>query len=125
MVESHLGVDDAQSGPVGAQSNGTAVGAHSAPNSHLADRRSPMRLVAIAIAVGLQLVVAVPFTVGMGLLAPLWAFVVAWLLWLAAAVALVITARRRPLHAPLVPIVNAALLFGFVAFGTSVLRWAP
>lgn len=85
--------------------------------------RPVLALIVIGIAVAVELVVAVPFTVGMGLLAPLWAIVVSWALWLVAAGALVVTARRRPLATPLVPVTNAALLFAFVAFGDSVLGW--
>jgi len=80
-------------------------------------------MIVIGIAVAMQLVVAVPFTVGIGLLAPLWAFLVGWGLWLVAAGALVATARRRSLATPLVPVTNAALLFAFVTFGESVLGW--
>lgn len=79
--------------------------------------------IVIGIAVATQLVVAVPFTVGMGLLAPLWAIIVGWALWLVAAGVLVVTARRRPLVTPLVPVTNAAVLFAFVTFGGSVLGW--
>ncbi len=48
--------------------------------------------IVIALAATLQLVVAVPFTVATGLVAPLWAIVIAWSLWVAAAVVLVMTA---------------------------------
>jgi hypothetical protein len=99
------------------------MGAHDASNASRDGGRTPLHLAVIAIAIGLQLVVAVPFTVAMGLLAPLWAIVVAWVVWLAAAALLVVTVRRRPLRAPIVPIVNAGLLFGFVTLGEAVLGW--
>lgn len=80
-------------------------------------------MIVIGLAVAMQLAVAVPFTVGMGLLAPLWALIVGWVLWLVAAGALVVTARHRPLIAPLAPVTNGALLFTFVTLGDSVLGW--
>ena len=82
-----------------------------------------MSMAAIAVAVGMQVVVAVPFTAAFGLLAPLWGIMSAWALWLAAAVGLVVTARRRPLLAPVIPLANAGLLFALVTFGESVLGW--
>jgi hypothetical protein len=87
--------------------------------------RSVLPRVVIGVAVAMQLVVAVPFTVGLGLLAPLWAIAAGWALWLVAAGALVVTARRRPLVTPLVPLANAALLAAFVTFGASMLGWTP
>jgi hypothetical protein len=87
--------------------------------------RPMIRPIVIGLAVALQLAVAVPFTAGMGLLAPPWAIVVGWALWLLAAGVLVATARRRPLLTPLVPAANAALLFAFVTFGEAVLGWQP
>jgi hypothetical protein len=82
-----------------------------------------LAIAAIAVAVILQLVVLVPFTVSSGLLAPLWAIVVLYAVWLGAAVTLVTVARRRPLATPLVPIVNAAVWWGLMTFGESVLGW--
>jgi hypothetical protein len=99
------------------------VSAHSTSPSSRTGRRPILPLTVVGLAVALQLVVAVPFTVGLGLLAPLWAIVASWVLWLVAASALVVTARRRPLVTPLIPVTNAALLFAFVAFGDSVLGW--
>jgi hypothetical protein len=101
--------------------NSRSSGAAPAPTRGSGAR--PLRLVAVGSAIALQAVVLVPFTVGSGLLAPLWAVVVLYLLWGASAVALWFTARRRPLAAPLVPLVNAALLFGLVSFGEAVLGW--
>jgi type IV secretory pathway TrbD component len=77
------------------------------------------------LAVAMQLAVAVPFTAAVGLIAPHWAIIVGWALWLVAAGTLVLTARRRPLRTPLVPVTNAALLFAFTKFGYSVLGWSP
>jgi type IV secretory pathway TrbD component len=99
------------------------MSAHStSPSSH-AGGRSVLPLIVIGIAIAMQLVIAVPFTVGLGLLAPLWAILVGWALWLVAAGALVVTARRRPLLTPLLPLTNAALLFALVTFGESALGW--
>lgn len=90
-----------------------------------ADRpgRGGLPTVAVLIAVALQGVMLVPFTVGSGLLAPGWGVVVSYVLWLGAASALFVLARRRPLAAPLAPLANAALLFGFITFGDLVLGW--
>ncbi len=81
------------------------------------------RAAAVVLAVILQAIVLVPFTVASGLLAPLWAIAVFYVLWVIATGALVLVARRRPLLAPLVPIVNAALLWGGITFGDVVLGW--
>jgi type IV secretory pathway TrbD component len=99
------------------------MSAHSTSPSSRAGGRPILPLIVIGLAVAMQLAVAVPFTIGMGLLAPLWAIIVGWALWLVAAGTLVVTARRRPLLTPLVPVTNAALLFAFVTFGDSVLGW--
>jgi hypothetical protein len=99
------------------------MSAHSTSPSSPAGGRPLIRPIVIGLAVALQLAVAVPFTVGMGLLAPPWAIIVSWALWLVAAGALVATARRRPLLTPLVPAANATLLFAFVTFGEAVLGW--
>ncbi len=101
------------------------MNAHSTSPSSSTKGRPVLPLIVIGIAVAMQLVVAVPFTVGMGLLAPLWAILVGWGLWLVATGALVAMARRRPLATPLVPVTNAALLLAFVTFGESVLGWTP
>lgn len=77
----------------------------------------------VAVAVVLQLVVAVPFTAASGLLAPLWGVVAAWMLWLVAAIALVLVARRRPLLAPVVPLVNVVLLWALITGGDLWLGW--
>jgi type IV secretory pathway TrbD component len=72
------------------------MSAHSTSPSSRAGGRPVLPLIVIGIAVAMQLVVAVPFTVGLGLLAPLWAIVVGWALWLVAAGALVVTLAADP-----------------------------
>ncbi len=103
---------------------GIAMSATS-PAPHTAPDRRPLHAAVIALAVAGQLVVAMPFTVATGLLAPLWAIVLAWALWIAAAAVLVLVARRRPLLTPVVPVVNAALLWGLVSLGERLLGWTP
>jgi hypothetical protein len=86
-------------------------------------RGSVLSLVTVVLAVALQLVVLVPFTVASGLLAPLWAVVALHGLWLAAAFVLLRTARRRPLAAPLVPVANGLLLWLALTLGELWLGW--
>jgi hypothetical protein len=95
------------------------MSAHPTPASNPEGRPRGLALTAVVIAVVLQLVVAVPFTVGTGLLTPLWGIVAAWALWLTAVAALILTARHRPLLAPVIPLANAGVLFALVAFGES------
>lgn len=99
------------------------MSARPASRSNPDRRQRALCITAIAVGVAMQLIVAVPFTVGFGLLAPLWGIVAAWTLWLLAAACLAVAARRRPLLAPMVPLANAGLLFGLVTFGESVLGW--
>ena len=82
-----------------------------------------MDLVVVVLAAVLQVVVLVPFTVASGLLAPLWAVLLLYALWLLGAFALARLARRRPLTTPLVPAVNAALLWGAITLGDVWLGW--
>jgi hypothetical protein len=82
-----------------------------------------LRGLAVGLAAAMQVVVLVPFTVASGLVSPLWAIVALYALWLAAGVVLVRTARRRPFAAPLVPVINAALLWLAVSGGESLLGW--
>lgn len=96
---------------------------HSTPASSHTGGRPILPLLVIGSALAMQLVVAVPFTVGLGLLAPPWAIIVGWALWLVAAGALFVAARHRSLLTPLVPVTNAALLFAVVTFGDAVLGW--
>jgi hypothetical protein len=79
--------------------------------------------IVVAVAIVLQLVVLVPFTVASGLVAPLWAIIALHALWVAGAVGLALLARRRPLATPLVPAVNAALLWAAITVGEAWLGW--
>jgi hypothetical protein len=92
-------------------------------NSRPAAGGRGLRIAAYVLAAALQLVVLVPFTVATGLVAPLWAIVTFYVLWVAGAFVLVLTARRRPLAAPLVPVANAALLWLGLTVGQSLLGW--
>lgn len=82
-----------------------------------------LAIATVVLAGALQLVVLVPFTVATGLLAPLWAIVGFYVLWGAAALVLVMMARRRPLATPLVPVANAALLWLAITAGEALLGW--
>ena len=86
-------------------------------------RTTLVRTLVVGLAAVLQIGVAVPFTVGLGLLAPLWGIVVGWVLWSASAAALVWTARRAPLMSPIVPLVNAGLLWLLVTVGDGWVGW--
>lgn len=81
------------------------------------------RVVAVIVAVALQLVVLVPFTVASGLLAPRWAVVTFYAVWVVAAVVLVLTAVRRPLLSPLVPLANGVVLWLAITAGDLWLGW--
>jgi hypothetical protein len=76
-------------------------------------------------AIALQVIVLVPFTVASGLVAPLWAMAVLYVVWVMGAGALALVARRRPLATPLVPLVNAAVLWVVITAGEALLGWAP
>lgn len=82
-------------------------------------------VVTVALAVIAQLIVLVPFTVASGLVAPLWAIVLLYLVWAGAAFLLVRVARRRPLMAPLVPAANALVLWAVISIGQAWLGWTP
>ena len=82
-----------------------------------------LRGAAVAVAVVGQLIVLMPFTVGSGLLAPLWAVVALYAIWAVAAVGLVLLARTRPLATPLVPIANISLWWLLMTIGERVLGW--
>ncbi len=94
----------------------------SAGSSAGGNPRLPRALVIGGAAV-LQVGVAVPFTVGLGLLAPLWGIAIGWALWSASAATLVWTARRAPFATPIVPVVNAGLLWLLVAAGGAWFGW--
>jgi hypothetical protein len=85
------------------------------------------RMVAVAawvLAGALQAVVGFFTITAIGLISlPLWAIAVLAGLWLAGVVVLVLTARRRPLAAPLVPVANGLLLWAVVAAGEAYLGW--
>jgi hypothetical protein len=83
----------------------------------------PARIVIAVMAMGMQLVVLVPFTVASGLLAPLWAVITFHVLWLGFAVALGVLLRRRSRLALAVPLLNAAVLWAGIALGESLLGW--
>lgn len=83
-----------------------------------------LRIAAIVLAVAGHVILLVPFTVASGLLAPLWAVIGFHALWLAAAVILVRTARRRPLACPLVPVAYGVLLWVLIAAGGAWLGWS-
>jgi hypothetical protein len=78
---------------------------------------------AIVVAVILQLIVLMPFTLASGLLAPLWAVVAFHVLWFGCAGVLLVLATRRPLLTPLVPIANALLLGALLTAGDLLLGW--
>ena len=82
-----------------------------------------VRTLVVGVAAVLQVGVAVPFTVGLGLLAPLWGIIAGWALWSASAASLVWTARRAPLATPIVPVLNAGLLWLLVAVGDTWFGW--
>ena len=57
-----------------------------------------------------------------GLMAPLYGIVILWAIWIAATVVLVRFRRRGPILL-LVPIAAAALWFGIMTLGDTVLDW--
>lgn len=81
-------------------------------------------VIAIVLAGALQLLVGW-FTLATGLVAPLWAIIVFGLLWVAGGVVLFNAARRKPVAAPLVPVVNGLLLWAGLAAGGAWLGWTP
>jgi len=94
---------------------------HTAPAS--GTHKNGLAIAVVLIAIAMQIVVAVPFTAAIGLLAPAWGVLAAWSLWVASAAALLVTARRRPMLPPVLPILNAGLLFALVTIGESRLAW--
>lgn len=94
----------------------------SRPSRPDAGRRA-LRVVVVTIAVALQLITAVPFTVAIGLVAPPWGIAVAWVLWFAAAGMLVVVARQRPLLTPAIPVTNFVLLFALIWLGERLFGW--
>lgn len=83
-----------------------------------------LSLTVVVLAALAQLVVLVPFTIGSGLVAPLWAVVLLHLVWVAAAAAFVALMRTgRALWTPLVPIVNLGVLALAITAGERLLGW--
>ena len=79
-------------------------------------------MVAVILAAALQLAVGY-FTLVSGLVAPAWAVALLGLVWVAAVVILVRTARTRPLAAPLVPVLNIAVWWAAMLAGGQWLGW--
>lgn len=52
-----------------------------------------------------------------------WAVSTCYVSWTVAAVLLIISARRRPILTPLIPLTNAVLLVCIVTFGVNVVGW--
>ena len=82
-----------------------------------------LEIAVIAVAIVLQLVVLVPFTLASGLAAPMWAVAALVAVWVLFAAGLVRLARVRPLFTPVVPVANAAVLWAAIAAGGSLLGW--
>jgi hypothetical protein len=82
-----------------------------------------LTLVAMVLAVALQTVVLVPFTVASGLVAPLWAVVGLYALGAASVLLLVRTLRRAPRWAPAIPVANGLLLWLAITAGERLLGW--
>jgi hypothetical protein len=64
-----------------------------------------------------------PFYIGSGLVAPGWAVVSLYVVWLLLLVVLVLVWRRRPPAALLVPLGAAALVFAVITLGEQLLGW--
>jgi hypothetical protein len=88
-----------------------------------APRRDVPATAAIVLAAVLHLIVLVPFTVASGLLAPLWAVGILYVVWAGFAALLVVVARRRPFLTMLVPVANAAVLWLVITLGEQALGW--
>ncbi|HSK23718.1 MAG TPA: hypothetical protein VK906_11105 [Egicoccus sp.] len=93
-----------------------------APSPTTRSRPSPLDVVAIALAAILQLGVGF-ITLTSGLVAPLWALVFLGLVWCLAVALLIRFARTRAVLTLLVPVGNAAVWVGMLAFGDAVLGW--
>lgn len=85
---------------------------------------TPRHLLYALVGAGLMLAVGV-LVVSSGLVAPLWAVVLLIAVWLAAAVASVVTWRRKPWMPLLAAIGVAAIWVALLSFGGSVLDWRP
>ncbi len=85
--------------------------------------RRLLTFVVLPVAVLLQLIVLVPFTVASGLLAPLGGVVVLHVVWAVATTALVLLLRRRSWYALFVPLVNASIWWATMTLGDIWLGW--
>ena len=81
-----------------------------------------MRFLLLVLAVALHLAIGF-FYVAAGLIAPGWAVLTLWTVWLALLVALVLLWRRRPPVALAVPVLAAAVFFGSITAGEQLLGW--
>ena len=82
--------------------------------------------VAAVVGVVLHLAVGVFPYAASGLVTPLWGYVVLYACWIALGVVLVRLLRgpnRRPLFAPVVPLVALAWWFAFVSGGEAIFGW--
>jgi hypothetical protein len=84
-----------------------------------------LSLAAVAVAVAGQLVVGFFTITAIGLIGmPVWAALVLVAVWALGAAAIAWLARRRPLVAPLVPVIGALVLWALVAAGGAWLGWS-
>ena len=77
---------------------------------------------ALVLAVVLHLAAGV-FYLTAGLVAPDWAVLTLWSVWVALLVALVLVWRRRPALALAVPLVAVGVFFGALTAGEQLLGW--
>ncbi len=76
-----------------------------------------------AVALVLHVVVGLVFYVASGLVAPLYAIVVLWILWLVLLGALIMLWRRRSWWVLAVPAAAFALWFAILSLGEAVFGW--
>ncbi len=79
--------------------------------------------IAAAVLAAVGMVVAGFFYVASGLVAPLWALIVLWVIWLALVWYGVVLARRGSYLVLLVPIVAGVIWYAGLTFGEQVLDW--
>jgi hypothetical protein len=87
-------------------------------------RQSGLAVAAFVVALVAHLAIGVPL-LSLGLVAPLWAIVIFWLLWGFMLWVLLRLRRRRPLLTLPVPIVTAAAVIGGLTLGGELLGWTP
>lgn len=85
--------------------------------------RKPAWQYVVAGLAGVALLGLSVFYFAAGLVAPLWAIVVFWVIWLGLAVLGVIWFRRHPLRVVLLPIIAAVVFFGGISLGEAFLGW--